>query len=267
MFDVSFDNEPEVPLELEVAPDMPVEEVEEEIIVPTFSEEELELARQQAFEDGKQEVLAATEETLTKQISETLALIDQKLAVAFQAQEAANEVMGRSALSVAKGICAKMLPALAEKHAFDEVERVIEGVFAKLLEQPATTISVHSSLKDEIEQRIKELSTGKGYEGKIILNADDSMETNDCKVEWSNGGSERDSKSIWHDISEIIERNLGTDPRQWNEPGDEPDENADSPAAIQETQTQADSETAPTEPQEAPEETLSNELQQPNTDD
>jgi flagellar assembly protein FliH len=263
MFDVSFDNEPEVPLELEVAPDVPVEEPEEEIIVPTFSEEELELARQQAFEEGKQEGLAATTETLTKQINETLALIDQKLVVAFQTQDAANEVMGRSALSVAKGICTKMLPALAEKHAFDEVERVITSVFAKLLEQPSTTITVHPSLKDHIEERINELSAGKGYEGKIILNAEQSMEPSDCKIEWFNGGSERDAQSIWHEISEIVERNLGTGTTQWNEP----DENAETPAPIGETQAQADIETAPTETQDAPEETLSNDLQQPNTDD
>ncbi|MBC8270369.1 MAG: hypothetical protein H8E36_16645 [Rhodospirillaceae bacterium] len=263
MFDVSFDNEPVVPLEVEVAPDLPVEEPEEEIIVPTFSEEELELARQQAFEDGKKEGLAATTETLTKQINETLALIDQKLMIAFQTQDAANDVIGRSALSVAKGICAKMLPALAEKYAFDEVERVITSVFAKLLEQPSATITVHSSLKEPIEQRINELSVGKGYEGKITLNADQSMEPSDCMVEWFNGGSERDSLAIWQDISEIVERNLGSGPTKWNEP----DENAESHAAIQEKQAQRDSETAQTEPQDAPEEALSNDVHQPETDD
>ncbi len=247
MFDVSFDNEPIVSLELEVAPDALVEEPEEETIAPTFSEEELELARQQAFEDGKKEGLSATEETLTKQINETLALIDQKLVVAFQKQDLANEEMGHSAILVAKGICAKMLPALAERHAFDEVKRVIESVFSRLIEQPKTTISLHPSLKDAIDKRINELSTEKGYQGKIILNAVPSMKVSDCKVEWSNGGSERDTQIIWQDISDIIKRNIGSEPMQWNET----DGNTDSPTEIQTTQEQENSETFPTKPQDA----------------
>ncbi len=257
MFDYSFDNEPEVQLESEAAPEQPEEAAEEEPIVPTFSEEDIEIARQQSFDAGKQEGLAATTETLAKQMNVTLALIDQKLTEAFGAQDAANEELARSALSVAKGICGKMLPTMAEKNAFDEVERVITEVFSKLVDHPSATISVHTSLLEAIEQRVKELSESKGYQGKIIFRADDTMAPDDCKVEWYNGGSERDSQAIWQEISTIIDRNINGTPTPWNEP-DEMEQNVASTEVIAEDAS---------ETQNAPEEDASNALQQPKIDD
>jgi len=264
MFEVSFDNDPEVPSEQVVDTELPIEEeVVEEVIVPTFSEEELDIARQQGFEAGKQEGLAATTETLTKQMNETLTLIDQKLQAAFQNQDIVNEMMANSALSVAKGICSKMLPALAQKHSFDEVDRVITAVFAKLVEQPRATINVHSSLVEMIEQRVTELSIGKGYEGKINMLADETMEPGDCKVEWANGGCERDSQAIWDEITTIVERNLSGTPTLW----DEPEEKTGNIAITEDIQPETAIETDPTEAQADPEEEISNELQQPNIDD
>jgi len=257
MFDYSFDNEPEVQLESETAPEQPEEAVEEEPVVPTFSKEDIEIARQQGFDAGKQEGLAATTETLTKQMNVTLALIDQKLTQAFGVQDAANEVMARSALSVAKGICGKMLPAMAEKNAFDEVDRVVTEVFTKLVDHPSATISVHTSLLEAIELRVKELSESKNYQGKIVFRAEDTMAPDDCKVEWYNGGSERDSQAIWQEILAIIDRNTSGTPTHWNEP-DEMEQNVASSEAIAEDASES---------QNAPDEDTADALQQPTIDD
>ena len=284
MFELSFDNEPEVPVEPDVDLELRVEEQEEEIIVPTFSEEELELARQQGFEAGKQEGLAATTETLTKQINGTLVQIDLKLETAFQTQAAVNDVLARSALSVAKGICAKMLPALAEKNSLNEVDRVISAVFARLVEHPSTTIAVHSTLCEAIEAHINELSIAKGYQGKIIVQADDTMQPSDCKVEWFNGGSERDSQAIWDDITTIVERNLGEDASLWDEISNdapvseeiqaetivvsEPEVAIETePQVVIETEPEVVIETELTQTLDEPSDEQSNDVQQPPNDD
>ena len=79
MFDHAFDEDPVVPLEPEILEDALEIEEEPEEIIPTFSAEEVELARQQGHETGKAEGLAATQEALTRQTNETLGLIDKKL--------------------------------------------------------------------------------------------------------------------------------------------------------------------------------------------
>lgn len=249
MFDVPFDDLTESPEAQEAPQENETEAMEPEEIVPTFSEEEVELARQQGYETGKEEGLAATTETLTKQINETLIRVDERLTAAFATQDAANEELSRAALSVAMGICRKMLPGLAERHSFGEVERVIEDVFSKAVEEPNVTITVHSDIAGQIEERVNELASGKGYQGRVVLQADETMEPSDCKIEWANGGSERNSHALWRDITGIIDRNLGGHPTIWDEP-----EELEEPAVTDSSDLLApEALVSPAEPQLEPE--------------
>ncbi len=284
MFDMTFDEEPSPVSVPEVEERIPEVEEEPEEIVPTFSEEEIEIARQQGFEAGKQEGLAATTESLTKQINETLTQIDQKLGAAFQNQDSVNEELPRAALSVALGVCKKMLPAMAEKYSFEEVERVLGDIFAKIVEEPSVKISVHSSVAEEIGKRIDDLSSSKGFMGRTTIQIDDSMQKTDCRVEWANGGSERNSSALWREITAVIERNIGDHPTIWDEPENleeiASEETADltSPEALVETREAVQEENSPefenadTRNENQPlsdvlEESPSEELQQTNTDD
>ena len=220
MFDLTFDNELEAPTEPERSDEIAAVEEEPEIIVPTFSEEEVKIARQQGFDAGKEQGLAATSEALTKQINETLLKTDEKLLAAFQTQDSVNQDLSRAAHSLAFGICKKMMPALAEQHSFDEVERVIEEVFSKAIEEPRITLSVHSDIAKAIEVRIGELAKEKGYEGRVLVEADKELEASDCRVDWVNGGSERNTRQLWANIASILDRNIGKKPTIWDEPGE-----------------------------------------------
>lgn len=276
MFDRTFDEIPVVDLPPEIPDGLSEPEDELEEIIPTFSEEEVELARQQGFDAGKQEGLAATTEVLTKQINETLTQINQKLATAFQSQDSVNEELPRAAIAVALGVCKKMLPAVAEKYSFDEIERVLNDVFEKIVEEPSVKIIVHSSAFDEIKDRIDDLSASKGYQGRTIIQADETMAPGDCKIEWANGGSERSNTALWQEIIAIIQRNLGGKPTIWDEP-----EGMDNiavtdltapEALIEPTQNKQETGIADqvVEPQNTTEiinESLPNDVQQSNTED
>lgn len=236
MFDVPFDDVPTRSLEKEIA-ETPVEEEEVEEIIPTFSEEEVEQARQEGFEAGKIEGLAATTEELTKHIAASLAGIDQKLTQAFQTQTAANAELHRAALAVGVGIARKMFPALAERNAFDEVERVVLSVFDKIIEEPRITFSVHPGVITEIEKRISEISVSKGYEGLVTVHIDETLAASDCKVEWANGGIERDTHEMWRDINRIIVRNLSDEPTKWDLPNDMVEETLDLEKGLEAPET------------------------------
>ncbi len=218
MFDLTFDNEVEETLELEKTDVTTTVDEEPEIITPTFSEEEVEIARQQGYEKGKEEGLAATTEILTKQINETLLKIDKKLLAAFQTQDSFNQDLSRAAHSLAISVCKKMMPAMAKQHSFDEVERVIEEVFVKAIEEPRITLSVHLDLVEAVELRISELTKEKEFEGRVFVRADETMEASDCRVDWVNGGSERNTTELWANITSILDRNIGEKPTIWDDP-------------------------------------------------
>ena len=218
MFDVTFDNEVEEILVHEESDGMSAVDEEPEIIVPTFSEEDLETARQTAFEAGKEEGLAATTEALTKQINETLIKIDEKISAAFQTQDDVYKELSRAAHSLAIGVCKKMMPSMAKKFSFGEVATVVDEVFTKVIEEPRVTISVHTDIAKAVEERINLLIKEKGHEGKVYVNADETIEASDCSIDWATGGSERDTTELWAEITSIVDRNIGEKPTIWDNP-------------------------------------------------
>jgi len=220
MFDLTFDNEVEETLEPEKTDEITTVDEEPEIIVPTFSKEEVETARQKGYETGKEEGLAATMEVLTQQINETLLKIDEKLLAAFQKQDSFNQDLSRAAHSLAIGVCKKMMPAMAEQYSFAEVERVIEEALAIAIEEPRITLSVHVDLVEAVEVRLSELAKKKEFEGRVFVKADETMESSDCRVDWVNGGSERNTTELWANITSILDRNIGEKPTIWEKPAE-----------------------------------------------
>ena len=218
MFDLTFDNQVDPLPEPETKDENITEEQEPEIIVPTFSEEEVETARQQGYEAGKKEGLEATTEILTKKINETLIKIDEKLVAAFQKQDSLNLELSRAAHSLAINVCKKMLPSMAEKNSFGEVEKVIEEVFAKAIEAAQITITVHVDMVEAVEVRLTELAEEREFKGRIQVKADNTIAASDCKIDWTDGGTERNSSKLWASITSILNRNIGEKPTIWDNP-------------------------------------------------
>ena len=51
-----------------------------------------------------------------------------------------------------------------------------------------------------------QVTAAAGYTGRIILFADPALKAGDARVEWADGGAERDSAAIWRDIDSAIQR-------------------------------------------------------------
>jgi len=92
---------------------------------PTFSEEELQLARDQAFEAGRTAGIQEAE-SMTERL---LAMAEQSMADSLfriqNEQAAANEQMMRDAVLVAVGVLKKLQPEMVKHHGLDEVEGLL----------------------------------------------------------------------------------------------------------------------------------------------
>ncbi len=193
--------------------DMPAEpEVELPPPPPTFSEEELALARQQAMEAGRQsglqEAEAATERLVATAV-ETIALHLQTLAAV---QEAANENRMREAVAVAIAVVRKLQPEMSRDHALDEISGVIQECLTHIEKDVRVTIRVSPVHMDSIRHYANQAAEATGFEGKLVYTADPRVAAGDCRVEWGDGGAERDQERLWTEIDAVIARALSGTP-------------------------------------------------------
>ena len=213
-------------------PDEIVEEAEpvrEE--APTYSEDEINAAREEALAAGRQEGANEAKDASERKIADALAAIEGGLSELFRIQEEANDSMLKSAISVAVTVARKLFPGLNRKGALDEVENLVVTTMEKVMEEPKVTVHVAEELKPGLERRIDTLI--KGCEGKLTVRGDEGMAPGDCRIEWNDGGAERNTAAMWKDIDLIIEENIGGEDQGAGDDGGpaagDPDRGAEAP--------------------------------------
>ncbi len=257
LFDRSFDDEkPEVVEEQEHEE----EEEEPEEVVPTFSEEEVNAAREEGFAAGKEEGISEAAEATERNILAVMGQLGEKFSNLFKAKETADAAILESAISVAVGIARKIFPALNDKNALGEVERMVVETLEHLLEEPIVTLYLNSALLAPFEERMEALKTQAGFKGEVKVKAGEDVAPGDCRIEWSGGGAKRDSDELWQKIDEIVERNLSGEPQEAEAAPEAPEPETAAPAPSVssdgdiEAETGAETETADVEP--APEDAI-----------
>lgn len=243
-FDLDFDA-PEDSLQ----PELIVEEVEvvEEEVVPTFSEEELAQARAEGFEAGKEEGRKESAEATEQRILETVESVTENLTRIYNGQTQANHDIAQEMIQISTAIAKKMFPDLNARNALGEVERVVQDTLKAITDEPRVQIMVHPDLREPLTDHLAAMTQRAGFEGKVYVNPDNTVNLGDCRVEWSHGAAVRDSEAIMEQIDEIIERNLHGEDGITAETPDQ-DQISDSVIAPQTAETETD-EAAPSAPE------------------
>jgi flagellar assembly protein FliH len=176
---------------------------------PKFGEADLEKARTEGFAAGKESGRQEAMQSIEQQISQTLSAISEQLTGLSQAQVQASERQTRGAVEAALTVVRKMFPRLAGRHGLTEIESVVCDCLERLRTEPRIVIRVADSLLDQVEQRVIQLAAGAGFDGKIVFLSQEGLQPGDIRVEWADGGAERDSDRLWHEIDQIITRTIG----------------------------------------------------------
>ena len=212
MFDTQFDAPPP-------APEPVVEEIPAEPPPPpppTFSAAELEAARQQGYGQGRTEGLQqGRTEALTGQDKLLAQLLDS---ISFRLAEVMTEQAARFAqsqeaiLQIALTIARKLLPATIQRQGLAEIEAAVLGVLGELMSEPRLVVRVHDSMLDTITIKLQREAEQRGYAGKLVFLADPDFGPSDCRVEWADGGLERDTSRLWGEIDKAVAHVLQAGP-------------------------------------------------------
>lgn len=245
-FDLDFDAPEPDPEELAEAE----QEEEPEVVVPTFSEEDLERARKEGYDEGhdvgRREAAEATEQKLL----ETVESASQQLSALCDAQFEANQDIAKEMITVAVAIAKKMFPDLNARNALGEVERVVQETLKAITDEPRVQIQVPPELREPFMERLSTLTNRAGFDGKVFVNPDPALNAGDCRVEWSNGAAVRDTDEMWAMVDGIVERNIyGPGGKDEDEGGGKDDGETESAADNIAQTAAADPRPAPTAPE------------------
>lgn len=189
-------------------------------VVPTFTEEEVNAARKEGFNQGKEEGIREAANATEQRVLETLNVLSQQTEQIFHGMDEVNVSAIRNAMSVGASIVQKLFPHLSVRHAGTEVEAFIETVINQVISNPKIRVHVNVDLFEAVNERFSAMIAGTGHGNKIDVIADSTIPEGNCKIEWESGGSSRDATSMWREIDAILERNLEGDWKALKEVAD-----------------------------------------------
>jgi flagellar assembly protein FliH len=175
---------------------------------PVFTRVELDAATAHARGEGHAAGMAEALSQREQQVGDALSAIAERLGVLLADKASADRESERNTIELTRAIASKLFPALLRKGALAELEAVVVQCMHDTIGEPRLVLRVPDAIFEAAQQRIAPLAASNGYPGKVIILVDEALGESDCRVEWADGGAERDTARSWRDIDTAITRAL-----------------------------------------------------------
>ena len=157
-------------------------------------------AYDQGFAAGKQNGLdeqIERQNTTLARAEEQVTRLVQNLAALAADQEARLR-------KIIMAIARKILPSFTARQGVEEISTLLSTVIAEMRHEPRLVVRVNEAEFDAINTKLEQISVQKAYSGKLVVLADAEIGRGDCRVEWADGGTERNALVLWKEIETII---------------------------------------------------------------
>lgn len=177
----------------------------------TLKPDEYDALRNEAYESGYAAGKQAGADDHARKLMATMDRVAARLDEAVALAESLRKGQEDDAQSLALAVVRKILPDYAARHGMDEIGAVLSRTLAEMIHEPRIVARTHESQFEEINALIQSIAARKAYGGKIIVLADADVRPNDCRIEWADGGIERNTESTLKDIESILSPDGGED--------------------------------------------------------
>ncbi len=171
-----------------------------------YSPEEVEEAYQRGR--GSLEATAAQSQSLA------LGRIAEAAMTAISQLDALAAEARAEALNVAMAAARRIADAALDRFPLDVVEHTIRQCLAEAAHEPRIVIRVGMALADDLKTRIAAIADEIGFAGRIVITPDPRASAADCRLEWTDGGVERNAASIAERIESALDRFIEADRRR-----------------------------------------------------
>jgi flagellar assembly protein FliH len=200
LFDTSFDDDQLPPIAANGAPELG----------PTRAE--LEAARAEGLSQGRTDALFEMAGLVETRAADALAALDRGVGTLLAVRAALARDIESQAIALVRAVLQKAVPALCRQEATAELEALVARCLADALDEPRIVLRVADALFDTMQGRVEPIIQANGYSGKLILIADATLADGDGRVEWADGGAERNTQRFMAEIDAVLSRRLDAAP-------------------------------------------------------
>jgi flagellar assembly protein FliH len=118
--------------------------------------------------------------------------------------------METEAVDVAVAVARKLASELIAREPLGEVTALVADCFAQLVSTPHIVVRINDTLYETAHAGIEALAKQSGFAGRLIILAEPSVATGDCRIEWADGGVVLERSAIEAKINELVGRYIAS---------------------------------------------------------
>ena len=176
--------------------------------MPTHTEAELEAARSESFAAGHAAGSAEARGEIEAAVAQALTTIARSIASLGATHKTALQQISSDSAVLARAVGTKLASALIARHPLGEIEMLVRRCLSELHDEPRIVVRASETAVAAMKDRVVEVTQSCGFPGQIVLLPDDAMAGADCRVEWADGGVERNSEALSRRLDAAIQRFL-----------------------------------------------------------
>jgi flagellar assembly protein FliH len=154
------------------------------------------------FAAAKAEVLAEAEQRSAAALERIAATLEE-VTCGLSGVEARLET---EAVDVAVAVAKKLAAALIEREPLAEIAALAMDCFRHLVTAPHVVVRVNDAQHASVGKPIEEMVRARGLASHLVVLAEPDIQTGDCRIEWADGGVNRDRSATEAVIDEAVSR-------------------------------------------------------------
>jgi flagellar assembly protein FliH len=149
-------------------------------------------AETSAHRRGYAEAQADAKVEYDRRIADAMERIAANLAEANNALKAIETRLECEAVEVAVAVARKLSPALLAREPFAEISALASECFRELVAAPHIAVRVNDALYAVAREKLEDIVRAKSFPGRLVVLAEPDIAVGDCRIEWADGGINRD---------------------------------------------------------------------------
>ena len=128
-----------------------------------------------------------------RRVASALETIAAKFSAANDALQLIETRLECEAVEVAVAVARKLAPTLIAREPFAEISALASHCFRELVTAPHIAVRVNDALYAAAREKLDDIVRARSFEGRLVVLAEPDIAVGDCRIEWADGGINRDS--------------------------------------------------------------------------
>ncbi|MGY3487598.1 flagellar assembly protein FliH [Bradyrhizobium sp. USDA 4011] len=118
--------------------------------------------------------------------------------------------METEAVDVAVAVARKLCSELVAREPLGEITALVSDCFSHLVATPHLVVRINDALYEAAHDNIERTAAQSGFQGRLVILAEPTIATGDCRIEWADGGVVLERAAIEGKIDELVGRYLAS---------------------------------------------------------